>query len=43
VPNAPEPSEYGCDEMITKPFDIDELITKINHLIRRDDSKYQPA
>lgn len=33
VPNAPKPSEYGCDEMITKPFDIEELIAKINNLV----------
>lgn len=33
VPDSPQPEEYGCDEMITKPFDIDELITKINHLV----------
>jgi len=33
VPNSPQPEEYGCDDMITKPFDIDELVTKINHLL----------
>jgi len=33
VPDAPEPAEYGCDAMIAKPFNIDELITKINQLV----------
>jgi DNA-binding response OmpR family regulator len=36
VPNRPQPEEYGCDEMITKPFDIDELVTKINRLVCQD-------
>lgn len=33
VPDSPQPEEYGCDEMITKPFDIEELIAKINNLV----------
>jgi DNA-binding response OmpR family regulator len=33
VPGCPKPAEYGCDEMITKPFDIEELVCKINHLV----------
>lgn len=34
VPDSPEPGEYGCDEMIAKPFDIDELVTKITNLLQ---------
>lgn len=33
VPDSPKPSEYGCDAMITKPFNIDELVAKIANLL----------
>ena len=34
VNHADELSAYGCDAIINKPFDLTELVEKVNHLIK---------